>query len=99
MLPVHRSAPSDAPHGYCPLMLSILVALSVAACGTTPAHGPLEGKKQEQRLALVKDCLRYPERYGFPYTWEAYVEAHHAVGNWVPNLHAYCHRTGSSLVR
>ena len=44
------------------------VVLAISACATQPPEGSLARIKYDQRNAVVGDCMKSPERFGFPYT-------------------------------
>ena len=77
----------------------IILTSGICSCGSLPPDGSLDRMKQDQRMQLTQHCRISPDRYGFPYTREEYMNARFHVGRWVPDLSEYCFRLSSALVK
>jgi hypothetical protein len=71
----------------------------LGGCAALPPEGSLARLKHEARTDIVRDCSRYPERYGFSYTLQEYLVAVRDAPGWVPPLTEYCHSLARRSVR
>lgn len=60
--------------------LPVLILLALGSCAALPPEGTLERFEHDQRRALLSQCLRRPERFGFPYTREEYAILQQSLG-------------------
>jgi len=94
MLPVSIIA------GEFPVKITVLVALvTLAACASQPPAGSLNQLKQDQRALLRKECVRTPDRFGFPYTRAENADLLSTLPQYTMNVDGYCRRVAQHLVR
>lgn len=80
-------------------IIVVLLLVGMCSCGSVPPEGSLERIKRDQRMQLNQQCRETPDRYGFAYTQEEYMNARFHVAPWVPDLSDYCLRVSRKLVR
>ena len=75
------------------------VVLAISACATQPPGGSLARIKYDQRIALVGDCMKSPERFGFPNTRAQNADLLSTMPGQAPNVYRFCNRVAQLKMR
>jgi hypothetical protein len=77
----------------------LVACFLLAGCTALPPEGSMARLKHDAQIDIVRDCSRYPERYGFSYTLQEYLVAVRDAPGWVPRLPEYCYSVARKSVR
>ena len=80
-----------------PLIYAIAFVMTTA-CATKPPDGTVARIKYEARKSPLADCMKFPERYGFPNTRSENADLAGLHPGLSPNVYSYCRRVAQIIV-
>lgn len=82
-------------------LLMIGIAFATAACSTTPPNPNPSGStvKADQRQAVMTQCMKSPERFGFPNTRAQNVDLMTVNPGFAPNVYSHCSRVARHILK
>lgn len=82
------------------MKITTLTLVSIlAACSTLPPYGSPERMKHDTRKSLTRDCVRYPQQFGFAYTRAQNADLLTVAPQHSHNVYSYCRKVAWRLVK
>lgn len=80
-------------------LLMIGIVFAAAACSTTTPTSSVNSANEHQRKALMTQCMKSPERFGFPNTRAQNVDAMSVNPGFAPNVYSHCSRVARKYLK